>query len=658
MKQLAWCFSTPYALLSVLVLVLTPPPADAQVTRLVITERDSPTFEGHSFGTVGAYEWLIGYAEGELDPEDPRNAGIVNLDRARRNERGKVAYRVDVQILKPVEMSGGNRRIFFDVLNRGGKRSLGHRVNGGPNSNDPRLRSDIGTGFLMNQGYTMVWSGWQSDVAATGGLMRGDFPIPLQPNGSPVIGTHRDEFIFDDVTNPRTARLNYPAADLDPSRATLTVRQHERDLRQTPAELRWSYVSATEIRIDRPRDFDGGAIYEFVYPARDPVVMGVGFAATRDVVSFLRYEAETDGGSTNPLAGQIEMALGMGISQSGRYLRDWLYQGFHEDLRGRLVFEGILPIAAGSRLTQVNIPFSVPGDYSRPHEQHTMPGHHFPFTYPVLTDPITGQTDGILARCEERGNCPKVFHIDTETEMWVATASLVVTDPGGRHIELPENVRAYLLAGHQHSPARSPSRGICQQLSNPLDYDALIRALIVAMDEWITHGTEPPASRYPSLRDGTLVAPNHPRAAFVAIPGFRYFGLAKEARLLDYGSLPPREGPAYPVFVGAKDVDGNNVAGIRHPFVEAPRATHTGWNLRRAGFAENAICGLTGSYVPFAETAQERQLARDDRLSLQERYAHHAGYVERVREAAQRLVQERHLLREDAERIVDEAQRH
>ena len=239
--------------------------------------------------------------------------------------------------------------------------------------------------------------------------------------------------------------------------------------------------------------------------------------------------------------------------------------------------------------------------------------------------------------------------------MSVATASLVVTDTQGGHIELPENVRAYFLAGHQHSPAGSPSQGICQRLSNPLDYDVISRALIVAMDEWITHGTEPPASRYPNVRDGTLVAPYHPRAAFVAIPGFRYFGLAKQARLLDYSSLPPEEGPAYPVLVGAKDADGNNIAGIRHPFLEVPAATYTGWNLRRAGFAENAICSTTGSYVPFAKTEEERRLTGDERLSLEERYRDQESYAERVREAAQRLIQQRLLLPDDAARIVEEA---
>ena len=240
--------------------------------------------------------------------------------------------------------------------------------------------------------------------------------------------------------------------------------------------------------------------------------------------------------------------------------------------------------------------------------------------------------------------------------MSVATASLVVTDTQGGHIELPENVRAYFLAGHQHSPAGSRRRRESASGSaTRWTTMSISRALIVAMDEWITHGTEPPASRYPNVRDGTLVAPYHPRAAFVAIPGFRYFGLAKQARLLDYSSLPPEEGPAYPVLVGAKDADGNNIAGIRHPFLKVPAAIYTGWNLRRAGFAENAICSTTGSYVPFAKTEEERRLTGDERLSLEERYPDLESYVERIRQAAQRLVQERLLLPDDAERIVEQA---
>jgi hypothetical protein len=638
------------------VLVLIPGLSAARVTRLLVTQVDSPTFEGTRFGPVGPYEWLIGSAEGELDPGDPRNTVIVNLDKAPRNARGLVEYRVDVQILKPVDTRRGNGRILYDVLNRGDKRSLNSRINGGPNLNDLRLAAHVGTGLLMNRGYTMVWSGWQGDVEPGSGRMLAHFPIARNPDGTPVTGVNRDEFIFGHTRNPITARLSYPAAVLDPSRARLTVRQHERDPRQTPDSLTWSYVSPTEIRIERPAGFDAGAIYELVYPAKDPTVMGIAFAAVRDVVSFLRYESKDQAGTANPLGGAIQKAMAMGISQSGRFLRDMLYQGFHVDEQGRIVFDGMMPIVSGSRRTQVNRAFSVPGRFSRQHEDHTQADHQFPFAYQVLRDPITGRSDGILARCLANGTCPKIFHVDTDSEIFQGAASLIVTDPAGAPLSLPDNVRAYLMAGHEHVVAESPRYGNCQQLTNPLNYAPHMRALIVALDEWITRGTPPPDSRFPSLSEGTLVPPNHPRAAFPAIPGFRYFGLAKQARVLDFSVEPPAEGAVYPVFVGAKDADGNNVSGVRHPFLEVPTATYAGWNLRKAGFGENALCSVNGSYIPFAKTKGERAASGDQRLSIEERYPTHDGYASRIRQAADRLVHARLLLAEDAERLIKEAE--
>lgn len=642
--------------LAVLLLLVSASPALAEITRLTIAARE-PAYEGLAFGDVGPYEWLIGFAEGELDPADPRNRGIVNLDRAPRNARGRVEYRVDVQILKPIDARRGNRRLFYDVLNRGDKRSLGTRVDGGPNINDPRLRAHLGSGFLMRRGYTMAWSGWQPDIPAGSGRMGAQFPVATQPDGGPIVAIHREEFVFDHDRQPSTATLNYPAADLDASRATLTVRQHERDARERPADLRWSYVSPTEIRIERPAGFDAGAIYELIYPARDPVVMGIAFATVRDVVSFLRYAPASGGATSNPLGGHIEKTMGMGISQSGRFLRDFVYQDFNVDEQGRVVFDGLLPIVAGSRRTQVNRAFSVPGRFSRQHEDHTQPDHEFPFAYQTQRDPVTGRRDGVLARCEQSRSCPKIFHIDTDTELFSAGASLVMTDPSGAQEPLPDSVRAYLMAGHEHAVPDAPARGICQQLTNPLNYAVHVRALIAALDQWITDGTPPPDSRFPLVSDGTLVPPTHPRAAFPSIPGFRYQGLVKQPRALDFGVQPPAEiSSAYVVLVGAKDADGNNVAGVRHPLLQAPTATHLGWNLRAAGFAENALCSVLGAHVPFARTRAEREARRDDRLSVEERYPTSETYARAVADAARRLVDARLLLPDDAAQIVREAE--
>lgn len=648
---------------AVMAMLLIPALAEARVTRLIITGVESPTFEGVRFGSVKQYERLVARASGELDPTDPLNAGIVNIDKAPRNASGLVEYEVDVFILKPVDLRRGNGRIFYDVLNRGNKLAI-RFVNGGPRTNNPRLAADVGTGFLMNEGYTIVWSGWQGDVAPGNNRLLADFPIATNADGTPIEGTSREEFINRSNASTFVGNLSYPAADLNPALATLTVRENETDPRQTPAGLAFRYLSDRQIEITRPADpaFDGGAIFEFIYPAKDPTVMGMGFAAVRDVVSHLRYEVSDDFGVPNPLAPggtpSVEKVLAIGISQSGRFLRDLIYQGFNQDEAGRIVFDGAIPHIAGSRKTFTNFEFAQPGRFARQHEDHLFPGDQFPFTYGILTDPISGRTDGILAKCQATGTCPNIMHTDSDTEMWQARGSLVVTDTTGAHITLPDNVRAYLFAGTQHGPAATPARGICQQLSNPLNYKPHLRALTAALDRWVTDGRKPPASRYPTVADGTLVPPDQVSTGFPNIPGVTYNGLVNGLRLTDQSVQPPFEGAAYPVFVSKVDADGNGVAGVRHPLLEVPIATHTGWNLRAAGQAENALCSLTGSFIPFAVTETDRLLSGDPRPSLEERFGDHEGYAKAVKRAANELrKQEREgfLLNEDRKRIEEEA---
>ena len=627
-------------------------PSNGAVTKIVITETRSPTFAGTSFGDVGPYEHLFGYVEGELDPDHPRNAAIANLARAPRNADGNVEYRADIQILKPVDLSRGNRAIILDIPNRGNKRITGTWVNGGPSINDLVLAEHAGTGWLMREGYTVVWVAWEALAAPGGGRIVADFPVAKQAGGSPITALTPQEFIFGDLESPATATLSYPAASLDRSMARLTVRQYQTDPPQ-PVNS-WEYVDDRQIRVTRPSGFDAGAIYEFVYPAKDPIVLGIGLAAISNAVSKLRH----DEGADNPLAGAIDRAFAIGFSQSGRVLRDFVHEGFNADEDGRIVFDGVIPVLTGSRRTNINLPFGITGDYSRQHETHTTPGDQFPFTYAVMRDPVSGRTDGIFARCQANATCPKTFHVDSDTEIYQGRASLAVTSPTGAPLTLPDNVRAYFLAGSQHGPAAAARRTEqAEFLENPLRYDVYFRALLAALDQWVTDGTPPPNTRYPSLRDGTLVPPDAPTAKFPAIPGHRYTGLLNELRLLDHSVHPPKQGAAYPVFVVAKDADGNNVAGLRHPFVEVPVATYTGWNLRPEGFAKGALAGLSGSYLAFAKTRAERVASGDARLSLEERYRDHAAYVAAVKTAASAQVRERLLLQEDADRIAEEAAR-
>jgi hypothetical protein len=615
--------------------------AGAQITAVDLEVVESPALDGRSFGSVGAYERLRGVMHGAVDPDDPRHRDIVNLDLAPRNAEGKVEYTTTVEIYRPVDMRRWNRALYHTVPNRGG--------------------SGAGEDVLLEMGFALVRVGWQGDLTPTPRNIVPFLPVARRADGSPVVGRAMEEVIFNDDERVSVARLTYETASLDPARATLTVRHDQASPRAQPADLRWSYTSAREIRIERPAGYDGGAIYELVYDAKDPIVMGLGFAAVRDAISFLRYETADSDGDANPLAfeGLPEAAISIGISQSGRMLRDLLYQGFNEDTRGRIVFDGMHPDIAGSRKTFTNYAFSQPGRWQKQHEDHFYPGDQFPFTYATLTDPLSGKTDGLLERCSRSNTCPRIIHTDGEAEVWQARSSLIVTDALGRHIELPENVRAYVIAGTQHGGGAgvhvaAPRMGICQNLSNPMNLSAIRTALTVALYEWVVNGVEPPASRFPTVASGGLVRPS--ALSFPAIPGVTYSGSVNRLHELDHGTLPPTEGEAYTVLVGRVDADGNMVDGVRHPDLAAPIGTFTGWNLRAEGFGEGGQCAGTGSFIPFAKTRAERMASGDPRLSLEERYSTHEAYVGAVRGAAEQLVRERLLLAADADDIVRRAE--
>ena len=629
------------------------------VLQIEVIERESPAFGGTEFGAVGPYERLHGTVFGELDPAHPLNAGILNLVRAARNARGNVEYRSDFRILKPLDLDRGNECLVYDVPNRGNQPIM-PRLNGAPDGGHPQ---HAGNGFLMQRGFTVVWSGWQGDVPPGNDRLTAQFPtIPG------ITGILREEFIAEntgllgdnniqELSEERfLGTLVYPVAD--PNGTTLTVRQRESDPRSTPDGLAWRLVDDRHVEITRPTapGFDRGAIYEFIYRARDPIVMGIGFAAIRDLVSFLRH-ATTD----NPLAPQgrprIRRALGFGISQSGRVLRDLVYLGFNQDLAGRQVFDGILPVVAGSRRTCVNWQFAQAGRYSRQHEDHSYGDDQFPFSYPTLTDPISGRTGGILQRAREAGVCPKVLHLDTESDFWQARSSLIATDPSGADIAMPEEVRIYTATGVPHAPFRPLSKPVMQLPGNPLGYGAFMRALLVALYEWVEHGTAPPDSRFPARAAGTLVPHAEARRTFPRLPGVNFPNVLNELRLRDHSVEPPIESTSYPVFVQSTDADGNAQGGIRHPLLEAPLATHVGWSLRASGYGEGDLLTIQGSMIPFAQTEAERLRADDPRPSLEARYATRDAWAARLSEAVDRLVAERLLLPEDGDRLTAAARK-
>lgn len=644
------------------------------VKQLEILSRQ-PVFDGMTFGKagcVGAYELLTARAHCEIDPQAALNQDIALLGGAPRNAQGLVEYSVDVLIYKPVDLARGNGWLFYEWLNRGTQRGI-VRINNAPVVAVPSMPEDIGNGFLMHEGYTIVWTAWQGNVEPGGGRMLAQFPVATNA-GAPIVGRAREEFVLDAPDSIRGAivrevddthcvlTLSYPAASLDIARANLTARQHERDPREGAPGIAWRFVDRNTIEIERLPGcpLDRGAIFEFVYDACDPVVMGLGYASVRDVIAFLKYASHDRTGAPNPLAlanGAPLRAMGFGLSQSGRVLRDFLYQGFNESLDSRTVFDGAVPIIAGSRRAWVNAPFSQPGRYSRQHEDHSFPGDQFPFAYTTLTDPVSGQTGGILARARASGTAPRLMHMDTDSEVWSARASLVATDCEGRDLPDDPDVRLYLVTGVAHGDYPLPSAPVVRYATNPLTYGATLRALFVAMRAWVDEGTPPPPSAFPSHANGGWRTLAQFVDEFESATGLTAPQVLNELRLLEHDTVPPREGSSYPVFVPAVDADGNGTAGIRHPFVQAPLGTHAGWALRAPGFAAGALYSVYGSFVPFANTPALPGVASasetgDRRKPFDARYDSLTTWRATLLDAANQLVAQRLMLQDDVNQLT------
>jgi len=630
----------------------------SRVTRLEITSR-RPAFGGQSFGASGAYEVLIGQAHAVVDPSAAVNSGIVDLENAPRNQSGMVEYSFDVQILKPVDMNKGNRVLFYEFNNRGNRLVYSY-FNEGGFGYEP---ANVGNAFIMSNGYTFVSSGWQGvGVPATASgsnppLLQTRLPVASK-NGQPIVGTAREEWIRDTAANP-IRKLSYPAATLDQSKATMTVRVNESDARRAVPTTEWSYIDDTTVQIKEPPGTDAGAIYELVYQAKNPIVTGMGFAGVRDVVTFLRRNATDEAGHDNPLFVNgkpvITVAVSTGTSQSGRVQRDFIYQGFNEDATGRRVFEGMNPIVGGGRKTFVNYRFAQPGRFTRQHEDHMYPMDEFPFTYQTTTDSMTGKTDGLFRRCSASKTCPNVIQLDADSESYQGHGSLVLTDTKGTDVKLPAEVRYYYL-----TTAHNQGDAGCRDAAHAVSPWPYYRAAYDALVRWVRDGVEPPPTKAPSVAAGTFVTVAEQSKLYPTIPGRPYSSRVNEVGIRDFNVFPPKESAAkYPLFVPRLDRDGNPVAGILLPEIEAPTATLSGRSIRGKGFAEGDLCSTNGSSLPFAKTKGERLASGDSRLSFEERYpGGQREYVEKYKRAVDKLVADRYLLPEDGAKLVANASRH
>lgn len=604
------------------------------------------------FGKTGAYERVWGVARGELDPADLRNKGIVNIDKALRNSAGKVAYEVEWFMLRPQDASRGNHKLLFEVTNRG-RKFLMNWVMDAPMQaagavNNPSAEIDAGNALFFRQGWTMVWSGWDPDAPKSNSGMA--MKSPVVPNVERMI---RDELVNGTrAPTGATFRLSHEAVNMDTGKARLTMRRNEKDSRVEVSSANWEYVNPQEIRLlPAPTSPVPGTLYELQYAAKNPKVLGIGFAATRDLVSFLRNEASDDGFLPNPAGRRIDKAISVGISQSGRYLRDFVHQGFNQDEGRRKVFDGVLSHISGIGGVFLNAEFGQPARTNTQHEDHHYPENKFPFSAAITTDPVTKQSAALL---RNDGFDPLWIEVNTSTEYWQKGASLLHTDPlGKRDLQLPAGARVFLVAGTQHGgrSGLKPDLGPCTNLRNPHSPAPALRALLVALDEWVSIGRAPPASRVPTLAAKTLVDAKN--TGFPLVPGLAVADFVNE--IAQFGDwVNPREtGPSpYRPLVASVGSDGNELAGIRLPDIAEPLATYTGWNLYKAPFTQGELCDRDGSYLPLPTTRAERDAKGDPRPSLEERYGSHANYARKLDAAVQALVKERFLLAEDGERFI------
>jgi hypothetical protein len=644
-----------------------------------------PLADGRAFGDVGPYEELKGRLRFAVDPTHAANTRITDIERAPRNRDGRVELAADVSILLPVDRGRGTGRVIVDVVNRGNTVTVPNfnhatRPVFGPGAEgDPPV--DVGDGFLMRHGYTVVSCGWQCDVPELPGLFRLYAPEARGADGRPLRGR-----VYVNLQAPRPVshfllsdrgHLAHPAADIEEPNASLLVRDQLDGAPQTIARSSWRFARVVDGRVVAdPRyvwlqgGFEKGRLYQVAYTAVGAPVLGVSFAALRDCASWLKHDP------SSPAAGTVRWAYAYGRSQTGRFLRTLVYWDLNLDEEGREAFDGIIANVAGGMRGEFNQRF---GQNSKDRPQ--MMAHVFPSADVTTTDPVTAATDALHRRLDARGSRLKVFYTNTSAEYHRGDASLVHTDPDGlRDVAHGPHTRVYHFTGTEHgvgiwppadtTPIPADPSGWterAQNLRGTVNYSRLLRACLVHLDRWVTEGVEPPPSRHPRLADGTAVPPESLAKTFGRIPGAAYpqhharprrldFGADPELRVM--GQAPPREGPRFGSLVSAVDDDGNELAGIAVPEVRVPLASHTGWTLRHpddGGAAQLLV--FAGATLPFARTRAEREAAGDPRPSIAERYPSREAYLERVRGAARELVESRHLLDEDVELSVTLAAR-
>jgi len=640
-------------------------PGYAEVVRIEVKTR-TDVLGSKSFGSAGAFEKLAGKIYFAVDPRNSSNRIIADIDKAPKNAAGKVEFSSDFYMIRPKDLSRGNGTLLYEVSNRGNKGMLGFFDFATANA-DPQSAAQFGDGFLLEQGFTLLWVGWQFDAPNRDGMLRTAVPSAHEPDGRSIQGLVRSDFSTTQKTTDASLSDTATYSVIDPKDPSnvLTVRDSVEGARRIIPREQWEFTGTNRDGIHMAQGFEPGKIYEVIYKSQDPPIAGLGAAGVRDTISKLKY------GSAAELSinqGTMKRAIAFGISQSGRFLRTYLYYGFNEDESHRKVFDGVMSHVAGGGRGSFDNRFALPSRTAGPFTSFFYPVDVFPFTDIEQLDPETGRRDGLLTHNIKPQFMPKVIYTNSSHEYWGRAASLFTTTIDGKEdATIMPNVRAYLYTGGNHGVAAfPPTRTTGQQLNDPLDYRWAARRLLVSLNRWIADGVEPPPSAYPKISNATLVPPD--KLKFPKIPNLTPPTSANihKAYRVDYGpdfvakgiisEEPPRVKSAFPMLVPQVDADGNDLPGIRMPEIVVPLATYLGWNFynERSG-PTTELVSLSGSMIPFARTRSERERNNDPRPSIEERYKGRDEYLVLITKSANELASKGYVMKEDIPHIVEQA---
>jgi len=644
----------------------------AKVDSISVASREI-VMDGQNFGEYGPWELIKGKVYFSWDPANPMNQKIVDLELAQRNQQGRVTAISDLVVLKPAEESKPSEVALVEVSNRGGKFTPSYFNQATSYQMSPDNEEWFGNGLTLRKGMTVIWVGWQFDVPEKGDNLTFDAPIAHKPDNSTITGLVRSDWVVDEPTKTlklgHRDQIGYPVYDFKDEENVLTVRAGREAPRKTVPRSEWRFareengeVVKDSFHIYMENGFRKGKIYELVYQSYNPPVVGTGMAVIRDIISYAKY-------NKNALF-PVEKGIAAGVSQTGRFLRHFIYESFNTDEQYRQAYDGLMIMTAGAGRGSFNHRFAQPSRDAHRYSAFFYPTDIYPFTSRTQFDSLQWKSDGLLAHSMSKKHEPKIFYINTGYEYWGRAASLIHTSVDGKKDIKPfSNERIYHIGSGQHFVDRFPpakDKNLAETpvyRGNPLAFKVNYRALLVRLSEWVSDDTQPPKSKYPQKENGKLVTLN--KYDFPDIPSLTKPENIHVAYRANYGARwtegivdiqPPLLGKPFISQVSKVDTFGNEIAGIQNVEVQVPIATYTPWSTRRDfKGSPKELVDFRGNFIPFPKSTKEKRQNNDPRPAIEELYDSKSGYLKKVKKAAAQLAEQGFLLEEDTSYVINRA---